>query len=100
MKEKSEKVALKLNIQKTKIVASSPITSWQIDGKTMKTDILFSWAPKSLWMVITAMKLEDFCSLKGSYDIPRQHIKKQRHHSANKSPYSQRYDFSKSDVQM
>ena len=58
VKEESEKVCLKLNIQKTKIMASSPITSWQIDGETMETVIdLFSWALKSLQMVTAAMKL-------------------------------------------
>ena len=57
MKEESEKVGLKLNIQKTKIMASGPITSWQIDGKQCQT--LFFWAPKSLQMVIAAMKLKD-----------------------------------------
>ena len=63
MKEESEKVDLKLNIQKTKIMASRPIISWQIDGKTIETENLFSWAPKSLQMVTTAMKLKDACSL-------------------------------------
>ena len=62
-KDESEKVSLKLNIQKTKIVASSPITSWQIEEKKVETVILFSWAPKSLWMVTAAMKLEEACSL-------------------------------------
>ena len=62
MKEVSEKVGLKLNIQKTKIMASSPITSWQIDGET-EADFIFG-APKSLQMVIAAMKLKDTCSLK------------------------------------
>ena len=58
MKEESEKVGLKLIIQKTKITASGPITSWQIDGEKWKQwQILFSWAPKSLWMVTAAMKL-------------------------------------------
>ena len=58
MKEESEKADLKLNIQKTKIVASGPITSWQIDGETMETVTdLFSWDPKSLQMVTAAMKL-------------------------------------------
>ena len=59
------KAGLKLNIQKTKIIASGPITSWQTDGETMKTvtDLLF-WAPKSLQMVTAAMKLKDACSLK------------------------------------
>ena len=64
VKEKSEKVGLKLNIQKMKIMASSPITSWQIDGETVETvtDFIF-WAPKSLQMVTAAMKLKDACSL-------------------------------------
>ena len=65
MKEESEKVGLKLNIQKTKIMASNPITSWQIDGKTVETlaDYFFFWAPKSPQMVIAAMKLKDAYSL-------------------------------------
>ena len=66
MKEESEKVGLKLNIQKTKIMASGPITSWQIDGKQWKQcQTLFFWAPKSLQMVIAAMKLKDAYSLEG-----------------------------------
>ena len=67
VKEKSEKVGLKLNIQKTKIMASGPITSWQINGETVETvaDFLFFWAPKSLQMVIAAMKLKDAHSLEG-----------------------------------
>ena len=64
VKEKSEKVGLKLNIQKTKIMASGPITSWQTDGETMETVRGFIWgSPKSLQMVTTAMKLKDACSL-------------------------------------
>ena len=64
VKEESEKVGLKLNIQKTKIMAFGPITSWQIDGETMETVTnLFSWAPKSLQMVTAAMKLKDAYSL-------------------------------------
>ena len=63
MKEESEKVGLKLNIQKTKIMASGPITSWQIDGETVETVTLFFWAPKSLQMVTAAMKLKDAHSL-------------------------------------
>ena len=63
VKDKSEKAGLKLNIQKNKIMASSPITSWQIDGETKKSDRLFSWVPKSLWMVTAAMKLKDARSL-------------------------------------
>ena len=64
VKEETEKAGLKLNIQKTKIMASGPITSWQIDGETMEavTDFIF-WAPKSLLMVIAAMKLKDARSL-------------------------------------
>ena len=64
VKDKSEKVSLKLNIQKTKIIASGLITSWQIDGETVETvtDFIF-WAPKSLQMVSAAMKLKDACSL-------------------------------------
>ena len=66
VKEESEKVDLKLNIQKMKIMASSPITSWEIDGETMETvtDFIF-WVPKSLHMVIAAMKLKDAYSLEG-----------------------------------
>ena len=64
LREESEKVGLKLNIQKTKIMASGPITSWQMDGETMETltDFIF-WAPKSLQLVTAAMKLKDTCSL-------------------------------------
>ena len=66
VKEESEKVGLKLNIQKTKIMASCPITSWQIDGETVEQfQTLFFWAPKSLQMVTAAMKLKDAYSLKG-----------------------------------
>ena len=66
VKVESEKVGLKLNIQKTKITASGPITSWQIDGKQCKQcQILFFWAPKSLQMVTAAMKLKDAYSLEG-----------------------------------
>ena len=66
MKEECEKVGLKLNIQKTRIMASGPITSWEIDGETAETvaDFIF-WAPKSLQMVIVAMKLNDTYSLEG-----------------------------------
>ena len=65
VKEKSENVGLKLNIQKTKIMASSPITSWQRDEETMETETLFWGAPKSLQMVTAAMKLKDAYSLEG-----------------------------------
>ena len=65
VKEESEKVGLKLNFQKTKIMASGPITSWEIDGETVETvaDFIFFWAPESLQMVTAAMKLKDAYSL-------------------------------------
>ena len=66
VKDESEKAGLKFNIQKTKIMASSPITSWQIDGETMETvRLYFGGAPKSLQMVTAAMKLKDAYSLEG-----------------------------------
>ena len=88
VKEESEKVGLKLNIQKTKIMASSPTISWQIDGETVEivSDFIFLGAPKSLQMVTAAMKLKDTPGKK-SYDQPRQHIKKQRHYFVNKGPF-------------
>ena len=64
VKEESVKVLLKLNIQKTEIMASGPITSWQIEGETMETETLFWGAPKTLQMVTTAMKLKDAWSFK------------------------------------
>ena len=94
VKEVREKAGLKLNIQKTKIMALGPITSWQIDAETVETvtDFIFSWASKSLQMVTAAMKLEDICFLEGKLWQTRQHIKKQRH--------SQSYGFSSSYVGM
>ena len=81
VKEESGKNRLKTQHSKTKIMASSPITSWQIDGETMETVTdLFSWAPKSLQMVTAVMKLKD-------YGKPRQHIKKHRHYFVNKGSY-------------
>ena len=88
VKEESEKAGLKLDIQKTKIMASGLITSWQIDEETAETVTgfiysfiyLFIWCPKSLQIVTAAMKLKGACSLKENYDQPRQHIKKQRHY--------------------
>ena len=66
IKVESEKVDLKLNIQKMKIMASGPITSWQTEGDKMETgQILFSWAPESLWTVTSVMKLKDSCSSQG-----------------------------------
>ena len=102
VKEESEKAGLKLNIQKTKILAPSPITSWQIDGETMETVIDFIF----LGFKITADG--DFnhdikkmlASWKNSYDQPRQHIKKQRHYFADKDLSRQSYGFSSSLVRM
>ena len=84
VKEEGEKVGLKLNIQKTKIMASGPITSWQIDGETVETmtDFIF-WPPKSLQMVTAAMKLKDTL-WKESCNQPRQYIKRQRHYLLTK----------------
>ena len=100
VKEKSEKAGLKLNIQKAKITASSPITSWQRDGKRWKQwQILFSSAPKSLWAVTAAWKWKTLAPWK-ERNKPRQHIKKQTHHVAYKVPFSQSYGFSNSHVWM
>ena len=89
VKVESEKAGLKLNTQKMKIMASGPITSWEIDVETVETvsDFILG-GPKSLQMVTAAMKLKDVYSLEENYDQPRQHIKKQKHHFANKGPYS------------
>ena len=90
VKEESENIGLKLNIQKTKIMTSGPITSWQIDWKQWKqSQTSFFWAPKSLQMVTAAMKLKVFAPWEKSYDQPRQHIEQQRHYFANKGPSSQ-----------
>ena len=97
-KEESEKVVLKLNIQKMKIMASGPITSWEIDGETVR-DFTF------LGSKITAdgdcsHEIKTLAPWKKSYDQPRQHVKKQRHHFATKGLYSQSYGFSSSHIQM
>ena len=82
-------------------MASGPITSWQIDGKTVEIVTYFILgAPKSLQMISAAMKLNAACSWKKSYDQPRQHIKKRRCYFANKGPSSQSYDFSSSHIWM
>ena len=101
VKQESEKAGLKLNIQKTKIMTSGPITSWQIDGETMEIvrDFIF------LGSKITAdgdcsHEIKGACSLKKNYDQPRQHTKKQRHYFADKDPSSQSYGFSSSHVRM
>ena len=99
VREESEKVGLKLNIQKTKIMASGPITSWEIDGETAETVSDFIL----LGSKITAdgdcsHEIKTLTSWKESYDQPRQHIKKQRHYFAKKGPSSQSYGFSSSHV--
>ena len=98
VKEESEKVGLKLNIQKTNIMASGPITSCRIDGETVETMTDFFWAPKSLEMVTAAMKLKDASSLEEKLCQPRWHIKKQRHYFANKGPFCQSFGFSSSHI--
>ena len=101
VKEESEEVGLKLDIQKTKTMASGPITPWQIDGETMETvrDFIF------LGSKITAdgdcsREIKNLAPWKKSYDQPRQHIRKQRYYLANKGPSSQSYGFSSSHVWM
>ena len=101
LKEESEKVDLKLNIQKTKMMASGPVTSWQIDGETTETvrDFIF------LGSKITAdgdcsHEIKMLAAWKKSFDQPRQHIKNQRHYFANKGSSSQSYGFSSSYVWM
>ena len=101
VKVEREKIGLKLNIQKMKIRASGPITSWEIDGKTVETvsDFIF------LGSKITAdsdcsHEIKTLAPWKKSYDQPRQHSKKQRHYFANKGPSSQGYGFSCGHVWM
>ena len=101
VKEESEKVGLKLNIQKTKIMASGPITSWQIDRETVETvaDFIF------LGSKITvdgdcSHEIKRLTPWKESYDQPRQHIRKQRHYFVNKGPTTQAYAFSSGHVRM
>ena len=102
VKEENEKASLKLNIEKTKM-ASGLVTAWKIDGSKSKWkqwQILFYWVPKSLQMVTTATKFKACCSLGEKYDKPRQGIKKQRHHFADKGSYSQSCGFSSSYIWM
>ena len=87
MKEESEKVGLKLNIQKTKIMASSPITSWWIDGETVETRDFIFGGSKITTDGDCSHEIKRHLLLK-SYDQPRKHIKKQRHYFANKGPSS------------
>ena len=101
VKKQSEKVGLKVNIQKTKIMPSGPITSWQTDGKTRETvrDFIFGCSK------ITAdgdcsHEIKTLAPWKKIYDQPRQHIKKQRHYFAKKGPSSRSYGFSDSHIWM
>ena len=101
VKEESEKAGLKLNIRKTKIMASGPITSWQIDGEKIGTVTDFIFLSSKITVdgdCSHEIKIID--SWKKSYDKPGQHIKKQRHHFADKVLYSQSYGFSSSQVPM
>ena len=100
VKEESEKVGLKLNIQKTKIMSFSPITSWQIDGETMKTvtDFIFLGSKITADGVYSHKIKKTLAPWKKGYDKPRQHIKKQRHYFANKHPSSQSYGSSSRHV--
>ena len=102
VKEESEKVGLKLNIQKTKIMASGPITSWQVDGETMETvtDFIFLGSKITTDSDCGHEIKRRLAPWKKSYDQPRQRIKKQRHYFANKGPSSQGYGFSSSHVWM
>ena len=103
VKEESDKVGLKLNIQKTKIMASNSTTTWQIDGDIMETVTDFIWGDCKITAdgdCIHEIKRHLFTPWKESSDQPRQHIKKQRHYFANKSPSSQNYGFSSSHVWM
>ena len=101
VKEESEKVGLKLNTQKTKIIASGPITSWQIDGETVETvaDFIF-WGSKITADGDCSHVIKTLTPWKDSYDQSRQHVKKQRHYFVNKGPSSQGYGFSRGHVWM
>ena len=100
VKEESERVGLKLNIHKTKIMASSPITSWQIDGETVETVPDFIFGGSKITVDGDCSHEIKRCLLLGrkSYNQPRQHIKEQRHYFANKGLSSQGYDFSSSHL--
>ena len=100
VKEESGKIGLKLNIQKTKIMASGPVTSWQIDGETVETvaDFVF-WGSKITEDGDCSHEVKR-CLLLESYNQPRQHIKKQRHYFVNKGMSSQGYGFPSSHVGM
>ena len=98
VKKESEKAGLKLNIQKTKIMTSGPITSWQIDGETMETITDFIFLGSKITVDGDCSHEIKRCLLLKSYDQPRQHIKKQRQYFTDKGLYSQSYGFSSSHV--
>ena len=101
VKEESEKGGLKLNIQKTKIIAPSPITSWQMDGETMETVTDFVLGGFKISADgDCSHEIKSLATWKKRYDLSRQHIKKQRHYFADKSPSSQSYGFSSGHVWM
>ena len=102
VKEEREKYGLKLNIHKTKIVASGPITSWQINGETMEAvrDFILGELQRSQQMVTAAMKLRMLAPWMKSYEQTRLHIIKQRHYFSSKGPSSESYVFSSSHVSM
>ena len=101
VKEESEKFGLKLNIQKTKMMESGPITSWEIDGETVETVIDFVLGgSKIIADGDCSHEINTLTPWKKSYDEPRQHIQKQRHYFANKGPSSQGYGFSSGHVWM
>ena len=101
MKEESEKAGLKFNIQKTKIMASGPITSWQIDGETGETvtDFIF-WGSKIIADSDSSQESKKCLLFRKNTDTPRQHIKKPRHYCAHRGPSSQSYGFSSGHVWM
>ena len=101
VKEGSEKVGLKLNIQKTKIMASGPMSSWEIDGETVETVVDFIFLGSKITAeVIAAMKLKDIYSLEEKLRPTRQHVKNQRHYFVEKGLSSQGYGFSCGHVWM
>ena len=99
VKKESEKVGLKINIQKIKIMTSGPITSWEIDGETVKTVSDFILGGSKITADCDCShEIKTLTPWKESYDQPRQYIKKQRHHFANKAPSSQGYGLSSGHV--
>ena len=101
VREESEKVGFKLNIQKTRVMASGSITSWEMDGETVETvsDFIF-WGSKIPAVGDCSHEIKTLTPWKDSYDQPRQHIKKQRHYFANKDPSGQGCGFSSAQVWM